>query len=254
MVSCGEYHKALNSNDPELKMEKAKKFYEAEEYTKAIPLLEELISAYRGTQKAERIYYYYAYSHFGIQDYLLAAHYFDSYVENFPNSEKVEECKFMSAYCHYKNSPPYALDQKDTRKAIEKLQVYINEYPRSDRKDSAQKLIGELRNKIEKKAYMSARNYYKRESYKAAIVALGNVLEDYPDTRYKEECLYYRFRSRYELAIKSVESKKKERLNKTIDAYHKFVDQYEDSEYMDKAEELYKKTLEALKEQETVSN
>ena len=58
--ACGEYQKILKSTDIDFKFQKAIEFFDNEEYVKAYPLFEELMTFYRGTNKAQEIYYYYA--------------------------------------------------------------------------------------------------------------------------------------------------------------------------------------------------
>ena len=53
--SCSEYQKVLKSTDYNLKYEKAIEYYEEEDYYRALSLLEELVSLYRGSERAERI-------------------------------------------------------------------------------------------------------------------------------------------------------------------------------------------------------
>ena len=81
LLSCSEYNKVLKSRDLEYKSEKAKEYYEKKEYTKAIALLEELKTFYRGTAKAEEISYMHAYSNYYLDYYLMnfLQFYFDQY-------------------------------------------------------------------------------------------------------------------------------------------------------------------------------
>ena len=51
-------------------------------------LLEELVSVYRGTGKAEKILFYYAYATYAIGDYLLAGYHFNNFVKTFPELKK----------------------------------------------------------------------------------------------------------------------------------------------------------------------
>ena len=79
LSSCSKYQKILKSSDLNLKFEKAVMYYEKDDYNRALPLLEELSTAFRGSAKAEEVNYYYAYCHFSLGDYLLASYLFDTY-------------------------------------------------------------------------------------------------------------------------------------------------------------------------------
>ena len=60
IASCSEYQKVLRSDDPNLKYEKAVEYYQEGDYFRSMQLFDELVILYRGTAKAEKIYYYYA--------------------------------------------------------------------------------------------------------------------------------------------------------------------------------------------------
>ena len=221
-VSCSQYQKTLKSDDLEYKYEQATKYYEEGEYFKALTLYEELIGLYRGLGKAEEIYYYYAYSHYYLEDYIMAAFYFKNFIRTYPTSEHAEESMFTAAYCYYLNSPTPSLDQSSTYKAIDELQLFANRYPKSSKVAECNDLIDLLRDKLEIKDFNNAKLYFNLGEYRASIVSFNNVMKDFPDTKYREQSLFYILKSNYLLAMNSIESKKKERLKDTIMAYNKF--------------------------------
>ncbi|HRU61166.1 MAG TPA: outer membrane protein assembly factor BamD, partial [Bacteroidia bacterium] len=110
-AACSPYNRVLKGSDMDAKMEYAVKLYNKGDYFKALPLLEELITVYRGTQKAERTYYYYAYTNYRLGDYTSAAYDFENFSKTFPTSQFAEECAYMHAYCFYQDSPDFSLDQ-----------------------------------------------------------------------------------------------------------------------------------------------
>jgi outer membrane protein assembly factor BamD len=242
-ASCSKYNKLLKSNDIDLKYTKAIEYYEAEDYYKAYPLLEELSAIMRGTARAEKVNFYYAYCEYYTGDYMLAAYRFKNFAKTFPNSSYAEECIFMSSFCHYIISPVYSLDQTDTKQAISEMQVFINRYPKSERIDTCNVLIQTLRDKLETKAFMIAKQYYKMENYKSAIISFNNILIDFPDSKYREEAMFLALKASYLLAINSVETKKEARLKDTIESYVKFADSFSKSSLMKEAEFLYENAL-----------
>jgi outer membrane protein assembly factor BamD len=221
-VSCSHYQKVLKSDDLEYKYQEATKYYDEGEYFKALSLYEELISLYRGLGKAEEIYYYYAYCHYYVEDYIMAAFYFKNFIRTYPTSKYAEESMFTAAYCYYLNSPASSLDQSSTYKAIDEMQLFANRYPKSDKVPECNDLIDVLRDKLESKAFSNAKLYFNLSEYKASIVSFNNVIKDFPDSQYQEEALLFILKSNYLLAINSVASKKKKRLEATVVAYQKF--------------------------------
>jgi outer membrane protein assembly factor BamD len=220
------------------KLDYAIKLYKKGDYYKALPLLEELIAVYRGTKKAEQVYYYYSYTNYQLQDYETAAYDFDNYVKTFPNSEYTEECAFMKAYCYYQDSPNFTLDQTSTLKAINEFQLFIDQHLRSARVAECNKLIDELRYKLESKDYENAKLYYHMEEYKAAVTAFGNLLKDFPSTKYREETMFLVVKSQYLLAENSIEAKKNERYTSALTSYGEFTNAYPESGYRKEANSI----------------
>ncbi|MFM1930934.1 MAG: hypothetical protein RL226_237, partial [Bacteroidota bacterium] len=188
--SCGEYNKVLKSNDVNYKYEKAVEYFNDDRCMQALPIFEELIGLVRGSQLSEGVYYYYAKCHYCIGDYYLANYYFNNFAKTFVYSPHAEECQFMAAMCSYNLSPEYTLDQTDTRLAINEMQLFMDKYPDSAKRDTCNLLIAELNSKLERKSFEIARLYEKTQNYKSAVLALNNALKEYPNSPYKEEMMF----------------------------------------------------------------
>ena len=246
LSSCSDYNKVVKSTDYEFKYKKALEYYEDGEYVRSSTLLKELLNIYRGTSRADKVYYYYAKSQLGMNDNLMAGHYFKTLVKEFPRSEFAEESQFMVGQCFYLDSPSVRLDQQVSQQAIDALQLFINLYPGSTQVEEANRLIIELRDKLVYKSYLSGKLYYDLKNYKAAVVALSSSLKDFPDTRYREELMFMLLKAKYLLATKSVEEKKRERLSSALDEYFTFVDEYPESKHRKEAERYYSTTAKLL--------
>jgi outer membrane protein assembly factor BamD len=247
LASCSDYQKLLSSTDYDLKYKRAIEYFDKKDYTRASTLMEELLPIYRGTDKAEEVNYRYAYCYYHQQDYVTAGYYFKNFVTSFPNSPYAEECAYMVAYCYYEDSPNSSLDQANTYKAMDELQVFMNQHPASKRVADCNKLIDELREKLVKKSFESASLYYKLGDYKAAITALNNGLKEFPDTHYREELLFLVVKSSYELANRSVYEKMKERYQNTVEAYLGFKEEFPESKHLKEAERIYTNSSKYLK-------
>lgn len=250
LVSCSEYSKILKSKDNELKLSKAYEYFEKKDYDRALPLFEELVAGgiFRGTDRAEKVYYTYAYCHYYLREYYLAAYYFKMFAKTYPNSRYAEESLFMSGICNVKNSPNWSLDQTETYDAINELQLFLNRYPESQRRDTCNKIMDNLYYKLETKAFENSSLYYKIENYKAASIALKSMLDEFPNTRYMEEAMYLIVKSDYLLAVNSIESKKMERFEQTIKSYTNFVALFPRSEYRKELEGYHDNAAKAIEQ------
>lgn len=249
-IGCSDYNKAVKSTDVNYKLEVAEKYMAKESYDRAIPLLEELIVVTRGSELSERVNYLHAMCNYGIKDYTLAAYYLANFVRTFPKSRYAEECAFLSGYCQYQNSPNYELDQTDTRSAMSQMQLFLVRYPNTTLKDSCNALIDKMRTKLEVKDYHAADQYYEMRNFQAASVAFTNFNRVWPNSRFREDAMFFTFKSHYYLSVNSVESKKLERLEDAVRAYHNFADAFPQSVLLEDANKLNKE-IEAAIEKKT---
>lgn len=241
--SCSDYQKVLKSPNPEYKYTKTVEYYNEGEYLKAVPLFEELIPLYKGTDKGQKIYYYYCYTNYHLGYLVSAAYHFKKYAGTYPLSEFAEDALFMSAYCNYLDSPNPTLDQGPTYQALDELQIFVNAYPESELVDSANTLVDKLRFKLETKSFYNSKQYYKIRKFQSAVVSFNSTLENYPNTIYAEEIKLLVLKSYYYWAINSIESKKKERFEKGIEAYYDFIDNFAEGSMNNEAQEIYAKLI-----------
>lgn len=246
LTGCSEYNQVVKSNDNELKKTKALEYYEKGDYIKAITLLEEIIPYYKLTPEGEKLYYYFCMANYKLGDYYLSGYYFGRFVRQYPRSPYCEEALFLSALCSVHNSPQYSLDQTETYNALDGMQVFIDMFPNSARIDTCNRIMDNLRAKLEKKQFEYAKLYYRTQNYKAAVVALHATLEKFPESFYEEEILYLLVLSNYQLAINSIPTKKVERLNETLKSYRKFVAEFPQSEKLKELDVIKAKTEKEL--------
>lgn len=246
VVGCGKHQKLLKSSDNEAKYAAAMDYYEKKDYYRALQLFQTLVNFYQGTEKAEKMQFYYAYCYYRQEDYVLASYYFKRFALNYPRSQYAEEAVFMNAYCYFLDSPPPSLDQSNTFTALNELQLFIDMYPGSSRVEEATRLMDQLRAKLQKKDLDIANLYLKMKHYESAIKSYENLLRDFPDTDYKEDILFNIFRSYYLYAENSIRTKQGERFQSALDSYNEFVYQFPESKYTREADNMKRSIMENL--------
>ncbi|MGA0273493.1 MAG: outer membrane protein assembly factor BamD [Flavobacteriaceae bacterium] len=230
--ACSDYQKLLNTDDVSEKYKQAEVYYNNGEYRKANRLFEQIIPKYRGKPQAQRIIFFFAESYFQTKSYYLAAYQYENFTKSYPKSDRVQEATFKAAKSYYFQSPRHSLDQEDTFTALEKLQVFLNLYPESEYADEANQMIAELQEKLEKKDFEIAKQYYTIRDYKAAIKANENFVSGFPGTKFREESLYIKFIASYEIAINSIDAKKQERLEELIQQYNTLLRYYPETLFL----------------------
>ena len=228
-------------------------FYERGKYEKAKILFERIYPYYRGSEQAEKIRYYWAYSEYYQGLYQLAAYQFKEFYQTFGRSPMAEEAQYMEAYSLYMDAPDADLDQGSSEQAVLAMQNFLNRYPASQYYQRANEIIDELQVRFETKAYTNAKLYYKlttglsyRTYLEAALVTFEAFKEDYPDSKYNEELLYLSVETSFKLADNSVVSKRKERFSQTIDLYKEFKEKYPESQYTSKVDSYYELSIQEL--------
>ena len=234
LLSCNDYQKLLNSTENEVdKYTAAENYYNNGEYRRANALIEQIIPSYRGKPQGERLVYFFANSYFETKLYYSAAIQFENFIKSYPNSQRIQEAYFMEAKSYFMLSPRYTLDQDDTYTGIDKLQVFINRFPNSEYVSEALELMDELQNKLEEKDFEISKQYYTIRDYTSAIKSLDNFVADNPGTIFREEALYYKWLSQYEIAINSIESRIVERVTELERSLGNFLRYYPDTIFIE---------------------
>ncbi|MEE1233273.1 MAG: outer membrane protein assembly factor BamD [Phocaeicola sp.] len=253
LTSCGEYNKVLKCTDYEYKYEAAKSYFAQGQNTKAATLLEDLITILKGTSSGEESLYMLSMAYYNQGDYVTAAQYLNTYYTTYPRGKYTEQARFNAGRALYLDTPEPRLDQSSTVKAIQELQMFMEYFPRSERKAEAQNMIFELQDKLVEKDFLSAKLYYDLgdytgnssysstgNNYLAAIITAQNILKDYPYTKLREDISMLILRARYDMAKASVDEKKEERMRDTIDEYYAFINEFPESKYLAEAEKMFK--------------
>lgn len=253
LSSCGEYNKLLKSTDYEYKYEAAKNYFAKGQYNRAATLLNELIAILKGTDKAEESLYMLGMSYYNQNDYQTAAQTFTQYYNVYPRGTFTELARFHAGKALYLDTPEPRLDQSGTYNAIQQLQMFLEYFPNSARKDEAQNMIFALQDKLVMKEYLSAKLYYNLgnylgNNYESCVITAQNALKDYPYTNMREDLSILILRAKYEMAVFSVEDKREERYREAVDEYYAFKNEFPESKYMKDADRIFKEAQKILKD------
>ena len=258
MTSCvNEYNQITKSGDYTLKYEYAKQCYAQGKYSRAVPLLQELVTMKKGSTEGEECLYMLAMAEFGMKDYETASEYFKKYFSSYPKGRYAENAKYYVGESLFQNAPEPRLDQSTTMTAIAAFQEYLDIFPNAHLKDQATGRLYALQDLLVEKEYKSAHLYFDLgtyfgnctnggNNYEACIVTAQNALKDYPYSNRREEFASLVMKSKYELAKMSVESKQLERYQDAEDECYGFINEYPDS----KERSLAEKYIEKCKEYE----
>ncbi|MBR1926569.1 MAG: outer membrane protein assembly factor BamD [Bacteroidales bacterium] len=245
--SCkSEYDSLLNSSDVDQKYAAAFDLFNHGKYNKAAKLFESLAIQTNGTTKDDTVQFYWGMSNYRFKDYYTAETNFSKFLMNFPRSPFADEAYFLRIDCLYRSTYRSELDQKPTYNAIAVISQYLAENPNSTHASTCDRMLKELNDRLDRKAYDNARLYYKMEDYRASRVAFRNILKDDAENIYREDILYYIAKSSYKFAQLSVEAKQRERYLTFVDDYYNFIGEIPESAYRRELDVLYKRAQKSL--------
>lgn len=243
--SCkSQYEKLLEGNDVDAKYAAAFDFFNQGKYSKASQLFESLSYVTSGTERGDTVQYYWGLSNYRYKDYLTAETNFEKFIEDHPRSPFAESAQFLRVDCLFRATLRYELDQAPTYMAITAISEYLMSNPNTTHQAVCDRMLEDLGERLDRKAYENARLYYKMEDYLASRVAFRNVLKEDSDNIYREDIMYYTAMSSYKYATMSVKEKQKERFLVFVDDYYNFIGEYPESHYRKELDSLYKKVKE----------
>lgn len=227
MVACGSSD-VVKDLTAEERFESGKKKFDDEDYLDAISEFQIVKIQYAGSALADDAQYYLAESHFKREEFLLASEEYRILIRNYRASEYAPMAQYKIGLSYYNLSPPSALDQQYSKRAIDEFQTFIEYYPTHEFVPDGEAKIRELNERLARKLFDTAELYVKLQYYKAATIYYEIIVEQYHDTRYAESALLGKIgtlitRKKYEDAEKEV---------------RKFLDRYPNSMRRRDAESL----------------
>jgi len=253
LASCGEYQKVLKSHDADYRLDFAKRAFEQKKYTQAATVLEDIVTQFKGSEKAEDSLYLLALSNYENKDYETAGSFFKTYYTRFPKGKYTELARYYAGYGYYLDSPEPQLDQSGTINAIQELQAFLDYFPKSDKVANAQNAIFELQDKLTLKQLENAQLYYNLgtymgNNYESAVIVARNAIKDYPYSKYKEDLELLILKARYQEARESIDEKKPDRFREVINEYYSYINNYPDTPNREEADNIFKIAQRYVKE------
>jgi outer membrane protein assembly factor BamD len=182
-----------SSSQPEAPVSAAERFrmgmaeYQDENWFEAIQHFEIIRLQFPGNVVADSSRYFCGMSRYHREEYLLASYDFSQLVTGGTSPGLAADAQYMYAECYYQLSPPPALDQSYTVRAIDALQTFIELYPKHPRVADAEKKIAELRDRMAEKEYRTGVLYVKMENDAAALVYFDAVIDRYYNTAWADD-------------------------------------------------------------------
>ena len=186
LMGCGKKDVHLEE-DLSPRFEKAMRYFDKGKYSRAKDEFDYIIMADPGSKIANESQYYMAESMFHMKEYGDASIAFDRYIRFSPDYTKIEKARYQVCECAINLSNSYQREQSQTNRALEQLQMFIEDFPGSDLVEDAEDAMLALRLKLAQKDYEVGRMYLKLEEYDSALIYFRSVLNHYYDTSFSDD-------------------------------------------------------------------
>ena len=261
LSSCaGEFTKVLKSPDSDYRYEYAKQCFAEGRYSRAVVLLQDVVTVMKGGDNAQESLYMLGMAQYMSKDFESASETFKKYGTSYPKGVYAEKASFYVGESLYESAPEPRLDQTPTIGAINAYQRFLDLYPESGLRASAQKKLFELQDKLIMKEYLSAKLYFNlggyfgninannESNYSACIVTAENALKTYPFTDLREDFSLLIMKSKFQLAENSSEEKRLDRYRDAEDECYGFINEFPDSRERSTAERYIAKCKKITKD------
>ena len=129
--------------------------------------------------------FYIAECEYYLQNYNQALIEYDNYLNMADQSSSLaKKAELMICRCYFNLTHNYKKDQTETKRALENLQYYIEKESLEEYNIAIKQMILELRNKLAKKDFETAKLYLRLKEYMGAEVYFSNIINEYNDTEY----------------------------------------------------------------------
>jgi outer membrane protein assembly factor BamD len=188
VVACSGRHNHVPMH-PEDRLVIADRLQAEGKCSKAVIEYEQLLSEFPTQSIAQRAEFSLASCRMELGEYDEAVRGFEDFIDSYPTSDLVDNAMYMIARCYIEQAPRPERDQTKRVKALSELNLLLREYPDTDLKEEAEKLVAECRSKLAEKEYLSGDLYLKIHYYEAARIYFDSVLDEYGDTPWARRAL-----------------------------------------------------------------
>jgi outer membrane protein assembly factor BamD len=214
------------------------------DYNKVFKLLKEIQIRYPYSPYATLAELRTADAYFKKEEYEQASIEYEEFIKRHPAHQETPYATYRLALSHYKQKRSYDRDPTSTREALKWFNIFVEKYPDSPEVNEAKKKIAKCRNILAKREIYIGKFYEKRKNYKAAAERFKVVVNQYPDTRFFEESLFFMGRSYFKAGEVGLA---KEALSRVVEEFPKAKYHDEASKLLARIEEKQSKENKNIK-------
>jgi len=254
LTGCAtQFNRVYKSTDNTYKYEYAKECFALGKFQQCAALLQDLVTVQKGRTNAQESLYMLGMAEYCNQDYDAASATFRKYYSSYPKGDFAEQASFYIGQSLFESAPEPRLDQSPTIGAINAYQTFLDNYPDSPLRESAQQRLFQLQDNLVQKEYLSAKLYYNlggyfgninantESNYESCIITAQNALKSYPYSDLRENFSVLIMKSKFQLAENSSEERRVERYRDAEDECYGFLNEFPESKECETAQKYIAK-------------
>jgi outer membrane protein assembly factor BamD len=190
IFACGG-NKARPNMTTEERVAYAMKLFKDKDYFDARTQFRIIILNAPGSTIVDQAQFYLAECHFNMDEFITAAAEYEKVIRLYPAARGSTTPNTRSRFVTIDSRPKPVLT-KNTYKAIQEYQRFMEEFPESEYAPEVEKRLFALRSKLAKKEFDTGNLYRKMALYESALYSFDEVLSRFYDSRYAEQALFYK--------------------------------------------------------------
>ncbi|MCK4237136.1 MAG: outer membrane protein assembly factor BamD, partial [Candidatus Krumholzibacteria bacterium] len=188
----GGPYRASRVELPGQKLAIADDFFKKGKYSKAAVEYKDFLATFAGSERSDFAQFRLAECFRIDEQYSLAAVEYRIVVGDYGYSEFVDDAFFLEGLCAFKQAPRSERDQTKSYKALERVNRFLQLFPKSPRCEEARAALIELHERLGKKDFLSAKLYFSDKRFDAALIYFDKIIEQYSLAVWAERSYYYR--------------------------------------------------------------
>ena len=190
--SCGGPYTAKEVRLPDEKFALADAFFQKGKYAKAAVEYKDFLSTFAGDERSDYAQFRLAESYRLDEEYDLATVEYRILINDYGYSEYVDDAFFLEGLSAFEQSPRSERDQTKSYAALTKINRFLQIFPNSPRREEALDIRHQIHEHLGKKDFISAKLYFSRQAYDAALIYFEKIIRLYPDSTWAQRSRYYR--------------------------------------------------------------
>jgi len=163
------------------------RFWKNRPFRRAIDVYNMVISNARFGERASEARYRIGRAHFVREEFADAALHYRTVIEEYGDSDWVDEASYDLAMSHFLRSFPPEYNQVPSMLTIESIEFFKARFPNDERVDELTEIQTEMVERIATQRLQTAQFYERRREFQAALISYEVVVEQFPNTEAAQE-------------------------------------------------------------------